>query len=227
MARKSTDRGRAKPSTPVKVQGLLAKEGETVDSLALTMLVERLESMEKLQKMQADMLQNMMSAQAENMNSMQREFDRRMAAEKNQAEQGMQAIQEKLKQILEKRQPDPKTQKEMLAVELKKAKKKMARDKAKFLKSIENGKKGTLNNTTGKPDVLQVNGENYFIDVGINKDVPSVFIEQWESRKQLQRWALEQDLALRTNDNRELSANEVQIIRGQTPIWDENVGALP
>jgi len=220
MARRGT-KSSGGVATTAPLKGALREEGETPESIAFQMLMERLESMERQRILETQATQAALTATVESMKSLQQE----MAREKRETAQAIEALHQKFKEIVEARPDDPRVTKELIAKVKKDAQHEMAAQHAKFVEELKIMPQGEVYNHEGRPVRFIINGVDYIFQPGANKKVPQAFVEQWESRQELRKWAAGVDQSFQSDEHNR-SANEYELLRGRTPFWDEQRGKI-
>ena len=220
MATRGSKRSAGASST-APLKGALREEGETPESVAFQMLMERLESMERQRVLETQATQAALTATVESMKSLQAE----MAREKRETTQAIEALHQKFREIIEARPDDPRVTKELIAKVKKDAQHEMAAQHAKFVEELKIMPTGEVYNHEGRPVRFIINGVDFIFQPGQNRKVPQAFVEQWESRQELRKWAAGVDRGFQS-DERSISANEYELLRGRTPFWDEQRGKV-
>lgn len=220
MARRGTKSGGGEESPTTPLKGALTEEKDP-NNLALAMLLERLDSMERERRLEAQALQSALTASTEQVKQIQLA----MAEEKRRTSEAIEALHQQMVKVMESRPTDPQTQQAMVRQLQVEARKEMKNRKEKFLEELKTMPTGTIRNETGESKKFIINGVEKVFKPGINRKVPKVFIEAWKTQDQLRDWAKAVDRGFQSYDKMQ-DANTYNMRRGAQPFWDEKVGMV-
>lgn len=227
MATRARKGGGSPASSPKPIKGALAQEGEGSQSDALMMVMQRLEAIQHEQMAQAKAMERMLKATTENMDRVQAEVHQELKAERIRSETAFDALAKQFQKLAEANPDDPITQGEILKQELRKVKKNMVEKKQRFSEELKNMTTGDITSHEPGPVSIGVNGHYVIIRPGVNRDIPAPFIEEWERRIRVKKWADKVAYAVEIRDDEGIpDANKVARILGSGAIWNENTGAV-
>jgi hypothetical protein len=220
MTRKKKSRGSSSPAASTPLKGALHVDGETKESVALQMIVEQMQSMERQMRLQAQAQERQMAGHKKEVAALQTA----LAVEKTRATQALAAVTDKFQKLVEANPLDPQTRDAMVKSELKRQRVEREKHKIRFKEEFAKMPRGEVYNTGG-PETMTINGITVFFAPGNNKDIPACFIEEWEKREKMRGLSDEFARSLQPVEDQLLSANKYQAILGQHPIWNEDAGS--
>lgn len=220
MEARGLNGGGSSPTTPIK--GALREDGQDdPTALALRMVLERLDSMERQRRLEAQAMNRRNAVLTAGLDKLYREIEE----SKRQSQEAIELLHQKMREVMEARR-DPRTQKELEALAVKEAKEQMRQAQHRFQKALKEMPTGNITSYENKPVKLTVNGHSVVIRPGLNKDIPQTFIAAWERRKDNQKWAKEIEQALAPDTNGFRSINHYSDVLGKGPQWNVETGAV-
>lgn len=223
---KNSGRNPQQVAAAVPLLGALNKEGENNEqSTLLQMVLGQMAAHEQERKLEMAALQATLKATQDGFIQARSEWDTQLKTIKRDNAEAINAVREQFQKIIESKPIDPSTWKELYKAAMTKADKQMAEAHAAFVENLKTMPTGTIVNDEGKVVRFLINGVSRIIKPGRNKNMPQAFVEEWQKRIALKKWALglENSLADRTTN---LSANEVAQITDRAPVWDDDRGRL-
>jgi hypothetical protein len=220
-------RGRGvKSSTPL--QGALLKADDTQESLLLEALVARLEGYERTQRLMLEAMQSLSTATQEQISTLQHNVMTEIAREKQEAARAADEARLKFEELLQQKPLDPATKQAMLQAAMKDAEKQLAQQAVAFKELLRDMPRGDI--MSHEPEAVRfiINGEAVIIRPGLNTNIPEAFIEAWERRDDHRKWAADVEKSFRRFDDQgnPRSANDINIARGVTTVWNEDAGVV-
>lgn len=220
MSKGDTKSSGVQSGSTAPLKGALAEEKDP-NAIAMMMVLERLEGMEKERRLEAQAMQQALTATVDQVKTMQLEIARQKAA----TAEAMEALHGRMVELMEAKPKDPQTERQMIMMAQKEAKEEMQRRQAQFKEDLKTMKTGTIHNHTGQPKRFIINGVSRIIKPGINRKVPKSFVEAWKAQEELREWAAEVDRGFQSHEHMS-DANTYNLKRGALPFWDEKVGKV-
>lgn len=220
MVKRGTKRGGGEDASTTPLKGALVEDNNP-ESIALAMLLERLDSMERERRLEAQALQTALTASVDQIKNLQLEI----AQEKAKTSEAINHLHQQMVKVMESRPVDPQTQQQMIKQMQIEARKELEARKAKFLEDLRDMPTGTLVNNTGVPQKFAINGVERVFKPGQNRKVPKAYIDAWKTQEELRDWAKAVDRGFQSHDKMQ-DANVYNQRRGAQPFWDEKVGMV-
>lgn len=210
--------------------GALAREEKkSEESTLLLMVLQQMEAAEQERKLEMAALNAQLKENQELFSQTTAEWQAELAAIKRDNAEAINAVREQFQKLIEAKPIDRATWQQMYKTAMREAQEKIAENHAKFLEDLETMPTGIVHNHEGEPVRLIINGVERVVKADGPTELPQTFVEAWETRQEMKKWAHKLDLSLQSEggeDNIPQSANKLALTTGRAPIWDQNTGRL-
>lgn len=154
---------------------------------AFGMVLARLDQMDREMRIMANSLEAMREVD----DSKRQAVLARNVEEKRVGIEGIQAAREEMIKLAEQNPIDENIRAQYIKQGLKEAEINRNKKRARFQELIKNQERGEIYSHENQPHRLTINGYSWVIKPGMNSNVPASFIELWNDRIEMNRYAQE------------------------------------